>query len=80
MASKSLKNVHKGKFRSENDIHFPAVYGVLTMLSVSYTVQLRMVGLLRSIRKNIEENYPGLIGFTILKFAGGRAEVKGRKT
>ena len=46
VASKSLKNVHKGKFRSENDIHFPAVYGVLTMRSVSYTVQLRMVGLL----------------------------------
>ena len=28
MASESLKNVNKGKFRSENDIHFPAVYGL----------------------------------------------------
>jgi len=26
MASESLKNVHKGIFRSHNGIHFPAVY------------------------------------------------------
>jgi hypothetical protein len=28
VASESLKNVHKGKFRSGNGTHFPAVYGL----------------------------------------------------
>jgi hypothetical protein len=76
VASKPLKNVHKGKFSSKNDIHFSAVCGLFN--HAFSILQLRVVGML--VLKNIKGNYLDVIGFTILTFVGGRTEEKHGRT